>query len=79
MCVAAHGRESVDGPPETSNCYCLPGRAGGFPFIIKQRTNVVQIFSSEAAVIRLAGALLLEQNDEWMASRSYMSLETLAV
>ena len=29
MCVAAHGRESVDGLPDTSNCYCLPGRAGG--------------------------------------------------
>jgi tetratricopeptide (TPR) repeat protein len=31
VCVTAHGWNSVDGPPETSNCYCLPGRAGGSP------------------------------------------------
>ena len=31
MCVAAHGWKSADGPPDSSNCYCLPGRAGGSP------------------------------------------------
>jgi transposase-like protein len=37
------------------------------------------IFPNEAAIVRLVGALLLEQNDEWAASRSrYMSLEKLA-
>jgi putative transposase len=46
---------------------------------IKRRTEVVGIFPNEAAIVRLVGAILLEQNDEWAVQRArYMTLATIA-
>jgi len=46
---------------------------------IKRRTEVVGIFPNEDAIVRLGGAILLEQNDEWAVQRArYMTLETIA-
>ncbi|MCA3560728.1 MAG: transposase, partial [Aestuariivirga sp.] len=45
---------------------------------VKRRADVIGIFPNDEAIVRLAGALMPETNDEWTVARPYMSLETLA-
>ena len=45
---------------------------------VKRRADVVGIFPNEASITRLIGAVLLEQNDEWLLQRRYMQIEGIA-
>jgi putative transposase len=45
---------------------------------VKRRADVVGIFPNETSIVRLIGAVLLEQNDEWQLQHRYMQVEAMA-
>lgn len=52
----------------------LDDEAGGEP----DQRGVARIFSNDQALIRLAGALPIEQNDDWLVTRRYLSEDSMA-
>jgi putative transposase len=71
LAYTAFPREHWPQIASTNNLECLNAE-------VKRRSDVVGIFPNERSVIRLVGALMIEQSDEWAVARRYMSLESLA-
>ena len=46
---------------------------------IGRRTDVVGIFPNDQSLVRLAGMLCIEQNDEWLVARGYLSAESISL
>ncbi|MGE4374465.1 MAG: transposase [Methanoculleus sp.] len=42
---------------------------------LKQRTKVVEVFPNEESLLRLAGSILMDINEEWVTGRKYLTLE----
>lgn len=72
--------------PESLTVFCLPARhrvrmqtsnmLERLNRELKRRTRVVSIFPSDDALLRLATAVLMEVDDDWMAGRKYLTMKT---
>jgi transposase-like protein len=68
--VPRHGRHPAPFIPATNPLERVNREIG-------RRSDVVGIVPNDASLIRLAGALLIEQNDEWIVCRRYLSKESM--
>jgi putative transposase len=77
-----------DAEPAILACYGFPARHSRklrstnplerFNNEIGRRTDVVGIFPDDRSLIRLAGMLCIEQNDEWLVGRGHLSAESIS-
>jgi len=72
--------------PESLTVFCVPARhrvrmrasnmLERLNRELKRRTRVVSIFPNDAALLRLASAVLMEVDGAWLAGRKYLTMET---
>ena len=65
--------------PRTGASCAPPTRSSASTSEIGRRTDVVGIFPDDRTLIRLAGMLCIERNDEWLVGSGYLSAESISL